>query len=135
MSEYLDINIQNGQLYTSDGNKLDINQKECKVVITKPRNIKHLGKYWKLMEFTAYNSPEWAELNDKDDTHSLICERFGKKVYTPDGKLSHIKPISIKFSSMDQLAFDEHYSRSLDLCAKIIGCAPEAVIQELVGFM
>ena len=105
------------------------------MVITKPRNIKHHRKYWQLMKFTSFNAPEWAELDTSDSVHDLICERFGKRVHTPDGKLSHIKPISIKFGNMEQTAFDEHYSRALDLCAKIIGCAPETVIQELVGFM
>jgi hypothetical protein len=55
-------------------------------------------------------------------------------VYTPGGKLSHVNPYSISFVNMDQIQFEEHYSRALDICSKIIGVAPENVIRELVEF-
>lgn len=133
MSEYIDIDIINGMIFER-GVLLKINHSGVKLEITKPRSLKQLKKYFALMEFTAFNSPEWAQLETKDDVHELIKSRLGTKVFTPDGKLSHTKPISVSFSKTKQSEFNEIYSRALDICSKIIGVAPEQIIKELVEF-
>ena len=117
-----------------DGQPKHIKRDNVKVTIVQPRNVKFHNKYWKLMEFTAFNAPEWTKLGSSDDVHELIKNRLGAKIYAPNGKLSHVNPYSISFVNMDQIQFEKHYSRALDICCKIIGVAPENVIRELAEF-
>ena len=91
------------------------------------RNGKHLKKYWSLMNFTAHHLPEG--MTYTVDLSNCKPELLHEIIKTIQGVES------VSFGKMTQEQFNEHYSDTLDHCSKLIGVAPEAVIQELVGFM
>ena len=104
------------------------------VELKQPRNIKFHRKYWKLIEFTRYHLPEKfsfqvslmgvkvadVPINNRDALHSLFKYLLGVE--------------SISFSSMSESEFKEFYSRSIDICCKLLGTAEETVLKELSHF-
>ena len=107
---------------------------EYQIEIKKPRNYKFLKKYWKLIEFTQFHLPEQFEytvsllgvevakvpIHSKDSLHTLFKYFMGVE--------------SISFSDMNEDDFREFYSRSLDICCRLLGTTEQKVLEELTIF-
>jgi len=91
------------------------------------RNGQHLKKYWSLINFTAHHLPEG--MTYTVDLSNCKPELLHEIIKTIQGVES------VSFGKMSQEQFNEHYSDTLDHCSKLIGVAPETVINELVGYM
>jgi len=90
------------------------------------RNGRHLKKYWSLINFTAHHLPEG--MTYTVDLSNCKPELLHEIIKTIQGVES------VSFGKMSQEAFNDHYSDTLDHCCKLIGVAPEAVIEELTNF-
>jgi hypothetical protein len=134
MSEYLDINIQNGQLYTSDGNKLDINQKECKVVITTPRNIKYHRKIMKMLHYTYMFMKPRVGINSTDRLLLAFKDYSGMFDVIPSKSGGIREYHSISFGSMDEGEFREVAEKIKDFCYVILNSShcDKKIIESLI---
>jgi hypothetical protein len=121
MSEYLDINIQNGQLYTSDGNKLDINQKECKVVITKPRNIKQHRHVMKMCDYTMKNMKQREGIKKVKQFLLMFKDTFGYYLTIPKKSGEPVRDYeSFSFESMDNVKFEPISEELKQFCYAVL---------------
>lgn len=91
------------------------------------RNGRFLKKYWTLISFVCFHMPEGAKI--EIDLSNCSKEMMSETIKSIRG----VK--SVSFAKMTEEQFQEHYSRTLDECCKLLGLAPETVINELVGFM
>ena len=101
---------------------------------SKQRKIRFLNKYWKLIEFTLHHLPERLEYSV-----SLFGVEVAKVPITSKECLHRLFKYfmgveSISFNEMDEDEFSEFYSRSLDICCKLLGATEDKVIQELTMF-
>jgi len=90
------------------------------------RNGKFLAKYWKLLEFTAFNMPHGAtiEIDLSNATKELLHETTKSS--------SGIE--SVSFAKMSEEEFGEHYSRVVDQCCSMLRTTAKKVLDNLVGF-
>jgi len=86
--------------------------KTYKCKITNARNIKHLGKYWLLMQALAFHFPNAADTDEA--WHLYYKHKFLPLVEfkTKDGMM--LFPSSIAFDKMSQIEFDEYYRKIED---------------------
>ena len=105
---------------------------EYKFVVTKPRNIGHHKKYFALLNMALDNQEKF---NNLDEMRYYLQMKAGyyKRVETPDGEM--ILPESISFSSKDQLAFEEIYSRVMDQVCLILDTTKDKIIENIVNYM
>ena len=122
-------------LYDSDFDqkkKLKIGQ-EYLVEIRHPRNYQFHKKAMALFNIGHQNTPE---INMPFDVYrKWVTMRAGYvDIYeTPRGKLYDAK--SIAFGSMDQIEFEEVYSRVLDVIIKDLGITEDDINSEIISFM
>jgi hypothetical protein len=90
---------------------------EVTVEIKRPRNLKHLRKFWALMQLLYENQEHYASA---DEICTVFKFRIGhtKKIKTRDGIVE--EPLSISFPAMDQEGFDQFYDRAIDFAVKEI---------------
>ena len=104
--------------------------------LTKSRNVRHHRKFFALLHLVypnqdKYKSFEWFLTEIKFHLGHCDCE-------TIDGRL-HLLPRSISFASMDQVAFDEFYQRTIDVILEhfVTGSTEEEMrqqVEQVVGF-
>lgn len=109
--------------------------KTYKAKITVPRNIKYHRKYFALLNLTLQNQDKYdtidsllIEIKLKTGHYELHVTTKGKPVYIPK---------SIAFNKMDEFAFQDFYSKSLDVVLKyfLTGMTPEQIENEVLNFM
>ena len=106
--------------------------KEYEVEIRHPRNYMFHKKYFALLNIGWQNT----EVNMPFDTYRRwVTMRAGYyDIYeTPKGKLYEAQ--SISFGNMDQIKFEEVYSRVLDVIISDLGITAEDVENEIMSFM
>jgi len=111
-----------------------------KASITKPRNVQFHKKYFAMLD-TIHRSMDEG-LSDVyptvDNLRYVIMILLGEfdLIILPDGTTNK-EPKSISFASMDDLAFADIYSRSLDMGLKYFlkDMVKEEFEKQLAGFM
>lgn len=133
MTEYIDIELKNGQMYR-DGVKLDLNQNGCKVVISKPRNLKYHRLVMKMVHYTYTHMKPRAGINSHDRLLLAFKDYSGLFDLIPS-KSGYIKDYhSISFGSMDEIEFKEIAEKIKDFCYVVLNsshCTKE-IIQGLI---
>ena len=102
---------------------------ECEIKL--PRNIGYHRRFFKLVNLGHENT----KLEMPFDTYRrYVTMKAGyfKTYYTPKGTL--IEAESISFASMDQVTFEELYSRVLDVIIRDIGATSEDIERALIEF-
>ena len=105
---------------------------EYKVEITHPRNYKFHKLFMALVNIAHQNS----SLEMPFDTYRryLIMKAGYFKTYTtPKG--TYYEAESISFASMDQMKFEEVYSRVLDVIISELQVSKEEIEEVLINFM
>jgi len=105
--------------------------KEYEVEIRHPRNYMFHKKYFALLNIGWQNT----EVNMPFDTYRRwVTMRAGYyDIYeTPKGKLYEAQ--SISFGNMDQIKFEELYSRVLDVIIDDIGVSGDDIESEILNF-
>lgn len=107
---------------------------EVRCEITKPRNLQHHKKFWALLDIVCEATGRWPT------SEAVLLELKDALGYVQQRTLSNGKkldvPRSISFTSMDQIAFEDFYERSLKTLCEMAGGIPEdglrqAVLEEL----
>jgi len=120
-------------MYDSDleeKKKLKLNQ-EYRAVITAPRNIDFHKKFFALINLGHQNT----KLQLPYDTYrSIMTMRAGfvNIFETPKGIL--YLPKSISFASMNEIEFQDVYSRVLDQIIKDLGTTSDEITKALINF-
>ncbi|WP_025899090.1 DUF1367 family protein [Sneathiella glossodoripedis] len=106
---------------------------EC--AITQPRNIKHHRRYWSMVGLIFKNQRYF---QTKEDLHNAIKIKTGySTVYQfKDGTYWH-SPGSIKFRSMDQVAFEIFENKAVNFITSEVvpGLSSELLKAELEGYL
>ncbi len=120
-------------LYDSDFDekkKLRIG-KDYEVEIKHPRNYEFHKKFFALINL-AHNNTE-LDMPFESYRRYLIAKAGFFDIYkTPKGEF--IEPKSISFASMNQIEFEEVYSRVLNVIIKELGLTEEDITENLLNF-
>lgn len=111
--------------------KLKMNEK-YKAVITKPRDIVNHRRFFGLLNLCYANQERYD--NFEDFRYVMILKAgLYKIIETEKGVV--FRPKSISFVNMDELEFEDLYSRMIDVVIKTIGITSEQIEQEIVNYM
>lgn len=104
------------------------------VDIKKPRNLKFHKKFFALMNMVYQNQPEGKEINNFDHFRKYLIKRAGffETIETPTGTIYEAD--SISFASMDEVKFNDLYSRVVDTIVKIYGWEESDILENLEDF-
>lgn len=83
------------------------------VKLKRPRNLRQLRLYWKLMETVFNNQEHFKTPEEVSDAFKFSCGLYDT-FRTRSGE--YHKPKSISFAAMDQVAFGEYFKRAVDFC-------------------
>lgn len=84
-----------------------------KAKVTNPRNLKHLRKYFALLDAVFPHQTMWPTFNK---FRAKFEEALGLGEYHINGRGErYFEPDSISFAAMDQTEFDEFYARAVEL--------------------
>jgi hypothetical protein len=97
------------------------------VEFVKKRSPEQHRFYWGLMEFFAIHANPELQLENKKDSHEFFRYRLGTKVFSAEGELVNLKPVSIKFANMPQHEFNTHFNRMFNIVCYELGTDKEAV--------
>jgi len=129
--------IKNGELCPENNSDLDNFKKikpdtTYKFVVTQPRNVNFHRKYFSLLNL-AFDNQE--KFNNIDDFRawSTIKSGYYKRIPTPGADL--YLPQSINFASMDNLEFEQFYSKVLDVFCDFLDTSKEDIIQNLADYL
>ena len=102
------------------------------VEIKQPRNVQFHRKFFSLLSL-AFDNQE--TFNNIEEMRSWLIMKAGyyKRVATPTGEM--FQPESISFSSMDDIKFNEVYSRVLDVICGWLDTDQETIAEQLVNYM
>lgn len=106
-------------------------KKEYKFVVTAPRNYKFHKKLFALLNLGFQNS-EHSMNFDEFRAFKIMQAGYYKRIVTEKGEF--FLPESISFASMDDLEFEQLYSKMIDVMIKTLGCTSEEIEQELINF-
>ena len=84
---------------------------QCKVVFTKPRNLKFLAKYMVMISETFHMQDSFDNIHHWRDAVQIAaghCETF----ITHEGKVNY-KPKSVSFAKCDETEFSQVYKNAL----------------------
>ncbi len=100
--------------------------------IKRPRNIGFHRKFFALLNLGFENQEQY---DNFEDYRAVFIMKTGKyKVIETDRGVVYL-PKSISFAAMDNLEFEELYSRMIDVLIKELGLDQEAIEKELSTFM
>lgn len=99
--------------------------------IRKPRNIKFHRKFFALLNMGFKNQERYTEFEDYRAVMSMKAG-FYKTIETDKGVV--YLPKSISFSKMDELEFEELYSKMIDVLIRELKITEETIEQELMNF-
>ena len=129
--------IKNGKIvpeYNSDYDKLAKLKPDTtyQIEIKQPRNVQFHRKFFSLLSL-CYDNQE--TFNNIEEMRSWLIMKAGyyKRVATPTGEM--FQPESISFSSMDDIKFNEVYSRVLDVVCNWLDTDQETIAEQLVNYM
>ena len=100
--------------------------------IKRPRNIGFHCKFFALLNMGYQNQEQYD--NFEDYRAVMIMKAGYYKVIETDRGVVYL-PKSISFAAMDNLEFEELYSRMIDVLIKELGLDQEAIEKELSTFM
>jgi len=111
--------------------KLKLNT-DYKFTVTAPRNLGFHKKYFALINLAFDNQEKFTSV---DDLRIYLQMKAGyyRRVPTNDGEM--ILPESISFASMDQIKFEEVYSRVMDQVCLFLDLSNEEIIQNVVNYL
>lgn len=121
-------------LYDSDKSEYDKIKMgdEFKAVITKPRNYEFHKKGMALINLAFANQNQFTEFNPF--RYWLTMKAGFVDVFTTsDGTM--FLPQSISYAKMDDLEFQDFYSKLLDVVLKVTGNTSEEIEKEILKFM
>ena len=103
-----------GALYPTDMNSIDAlndiaQDEQVRCVITRPRNLKHHRKFFKMIEIVYKQQSFYATEPDMLDDIK-ICVGHSRTFIGKDGAVRTV-PLSISFAKMDQTAFEQFYNK------------------------
>lgn len=104
---------------------------EYKVEIKHPRNIGFHKKFFALVNIGHQNTS--LEMPFETYRRYVIMKAGYFKVYNT-GKGSYYEAESISFAKMDQIQFEEVYSRVLDIIIKDLGVSKDEIEETLINF-
>ena len=122
--------------YNSDDDKLKASKlmqgETYEIEIRKSRNIKFHRKYFALLNMTLENQEIF---NNLEELRYYLIMKAGyyKKVDTGTGIMYY--PKSISFANMDQIEFDELYSKTIDVIISFLHITEDTINEELINFM
>ena len=104
---------------------------EVKAKLTVPRNLQFHKKFFALIDLCYKNQDEY---ESSDVLRKILTMKAGfyEEVKTDQGVL--FWPLSISFASMDNVEFDDLYSKVVDQVIKMIGVTSEEIERELINF-
>ena len=100
------------------------------VELKKPRNILFHRKFFALLNL-VFENQEVFDPNDFEAFRAYILIKCGEYVrtVTPKGEFFHAK--SISFANMDEIEFDELYTKVVNLAVQEIGLTSEEIKEEI----
>ncbi len=104
---------------------------EYEVEIKHPRNIGFHKKFFALVNIGHQNTS--LEMPFETYRRYVIMKAGYFKVYNT-GKGSYYEAESISFAKMDQIQFEEVYSRVLDIIIKDLGVSKDEIEETLINF-
>jgi len=104
---------------------------EYEVEIKHPRNIGFHKKFFALVNIGHQNTS--LEMPFETYRRYVIMKAGYFKVYNT-GKGSYYEAESISFANMDQIQFEEVYSRVLDIIIKDLGVSKDEIEETLINF-
>ena len=104
---------------------------EIKAKLTVPRNLQFHKKFFALIKLCYKNQEEYDSM---DILRKILTMKAGfyEEVKTNKGVV--FWPASISFSSMDNVEFNDLYSKVVDQVIKMIGVTSEEIERELINF-
>lgn len=110
--------------------KLKIGE-EIEVKPNKTRNLQHHKKFFVLVKLLFDNQDKFDTIEDFRAVFTMRCGYY-RAIETEKGTV-HL-PTSIKFSKMDQTAFDEFYDKAVTVACDTIGADKQELLKELSEF-
>jgi hypothetical protein len=103
-----------------------------KFVVTAPRNVMFHRKFFALLNLCYQNQDKYTNF---EHLRGILTMKAGyyETVITDKGTVYW--PLSISFAKMDNLEFEQLYSKVLDEVCKMIGSSNEEIEKELINFM
>ncbi len=104
---------------------------EYEVKVSQPRNLKFHRKYFVLVSLLFDNQDK---IKDKESFRKAFEMLSGN--YTPVSMGGYLIKThkSISFASMDEVEFNEHYNRCLNLAVDTFGHDKDELLKELMTF-
>lgn len=123
-------------VYNSDADALkDAKLKDgeiFEVEIKKKRNYEFHKKYFALINLCFENQGTFDNLEDL--RAFLTCKAgYYKRIETGSGEM--ILPLSISFSSMDEIEFNQLYHKTIDAICKFIDVEEKDLMNEIVNYI
>ena len=108
------------------------NGEEYEFTVKQPRNPQFHRKFFAMLK-ACFDTQE--DFNDMEEMRAYLTMKAGfyKRVATPQGEM--ILPKSISFAKMDDLEFEELYSKVLDAIIKFLKCDADSFENILIDFM
>jgi len=123
-------------LYDSDLDKLKsakLKEGETyEIEIVKKRNSLFHRKYFALLNLCFDNQDVFTEF-DELRTYLTCKAGFYKQIETPNGFM--IMPDSISFAKMEQVDFEDLYSKTIQAICNFIDIQEKDIIDEIVNYM
>jgi hypothetical protein len=96
--------------------------------VRKPRHLEHHQKLFAIAKCVIANMPESSPWCGKESIQLIKATEIQLGYVDQRIKLNgeiYFEPQHINFESMDQLAFQEFYDKTIPLWAQMIGCTPQ----------
>ena len=121
-------------LYDSDNEslrKLRIGD-EVKGVLIKPRNYNFHKKFFALLNMAFENQDKY---NSFDVFRAIMIMKSGFYIEVQTDKGLVFLPKSISFAKMDEVEFQDLYSRMVDQVIKLLECTEKDIEENIVNFL
>jgi hypothetical protein len=117
----------------SNGQETLINYKDCKIKITKPRNIGKHNLAFACLGYTLTNMTPKPSVYTVDRLLLVFKDYEGMFEVIPRKCGDGIREYkSISFTSMDETEFEEVFQKILDFCCLVLGDRPKEVTDGLL---
>ena len=129
--------IKNGELCPENNSDLDNFKKikpdtTYKFVVTQPRNVNFHRKYFSLLNLAFDNQEKFNNIEDFR-AWSTMKAGYYNRIQTPGDDM--FLPVSINFASMDNLEFEQFYSKVLDVFIEFLDTTKENIMENLANYM
>jgi len=102
------------------------------IEIKKKRNYEFHKKYFALVNLCFDNQETFTEF---EDLRNYLTMKAGyvKKINTGTGQM--ILPLSISFTKMDNIEFEQLYQKTIDVICKFIDVDEKGIMNELINYL